>query len=162
MNRAQTIWAMAGLYATLTFAGAFVLGVVRVVLIAPLAGQVAAVMLELPVTLALSWIVCGWVMDRPWANRALLDRAAMGAAAFALVMALEMGMALLLFGQTPAGALQGLAAPAGLLGLAGQAAFALLPLAWRPKARIARAAPRPAATVERVVTCPAAWPHLDS
>lgn len=160
MSRARTIWVMAGLYATMTFAGAFVLGVARVILVAPLVGPVMAVMLELPLTLALSWLVCGWVMSRPWANRALLDRAAMGAAAFALVLALEMGMALLLFGQTPAGALQGLAAPAGLLGLAGQAVFAFLPLAWRPKRGGASATPRPS-PIERIVTCPAAWPHLD-
>ena len=155
MNRAQTIWTMAGLYAALTFAAGFLLGVVRVLLIAPLAGPVTAVMLELPVMLAVSWLICGWILDRPWAYRRFPDRAAMGVAAFALMMALEVTMALTIFGQSPAAVLKGLAAPAGVLGLAGQAAFAMLPLAWRP----------PLSTrtdnSERRATFPAAWPHLD-
>lgn len=156
MNRARTIWAMAGLYAALTFAAGFLMGVVRVLLIVPLAGAVTAVMLELPIMLAVSWLVCGWILDRPWAHRRLLDRAAMGVAAFALMMALEMTMALMIFGQSPTAVLKGLAAPAGVLGLAGQAAFAMLPLAWRPPAKTR------ASETELRATYPAAWPHLDS
>ncbi|MCI3133833.1 hypothetical protein [Phenylobacterium aquaticum] len=156
MNRAQTIWAMAGLYAALTFAAGVLMGAVRVMLIAPLAGAVAAVMLELPIMLAVSWLICGWILDRPWAFRRFLDRAAMGVAAFALMMALEMTMALTIFGQSPAAVLKGLAAPAGVLGLAGQAAFAMLPLAWRLPQSVR------APDAERRTTYPAAWPHLDS
>ncbi len=153
MSRAQTIWTMAGLYAALTFATGVLMGAARILLIAPLAGPIAAVMLELPIMLALSWLICGWIMDRPWAFRRLLDRAAMGVAAFALMMALEMGMALLVFGQSPAAVLKGLAAPAGVLGLAGQAAFAMLPLAWRPPVVIR------VQDTERRAAYPAAWPR---
>ena len=52
-------------YVTPVFAVAFVLGALRVTLVAPVAGPLLAVALEVPVVLALSWIVAG----REWISR---------------------------------------------------------------------------------------------
>lgn len=151
----HVIWAMAAAYAFPTFAAGVAMGAVRVLLIAPLVGPVGAVMLELPMMLAVAWCICGMVLEAPWASRRTLDRAAMGVAAFTLLMSLEMVMALLVFGQAPSEVFQGLAAPAGRLGLVGQAAFALLPLLPRPCAQ-----PPTARTASQ--TFPAAWPSADA
>jgi hypothetical protein len=63
----------------------------------PQTGALAAVALELPLVLALSWAVAGRVLRR-WPQA---PRAAIGALAFALLMLLELATALA-FGQTPA------------------------------------------------------------
>lgn len=111
-------------YAAAVFAAGFALGVLRVAWIAPAVGPLAAVALELPVMLAISWGVAGRVLAR-WSlprNR----RLAMGGLALALLLAAEAGLALTLGGTLP-GFLRGLATPPGVLGLAGQVAFALIP-----------------------------------
>lgn len=68
------------------FAVAFALGALRVTLVAPQTGALAAVALELPLVLALSWAVAGRVLRR-WPQA---PRAAFGALAFALLMLLEL------------------------------------------------------------------------
>lgn len=118
------VWRAAGVYFGVVFAAAFALGVLRVGVMAPALGQLAAVAVEVPVVLALSWIVAGrvlrrWPLDLP-------GRLAMGALAFALLMAAEASLALAL-GQALAGFVAAMAAPAGALGLAGQIGFAILP-----------------------------------
>lgn len=112
-------------YATAIFACGFVLGAVRVMWLAPRLGDVAAVAVELPPMLALSWWVAGRVLAR-WPLRPGGARLKMGAMAFALLIAFEVAMALA-FGGTPGGFLRGLATPQGSLGLGGQIVFALIP-----------------------------------
>lgn len=107
------------------FALAFVLGALRVTLVAPQTGPLIAVALEVPVVLALSWVVAGRALRR-WAL-AFRQRAALAALSFALLMALELATALA-FGQTPAQFLAAMTTPPGALGLAGQVGFALIPL----------------------------------
>jgi hypothetical protein len=51
----------------------------------------------------------------------------MGALAFGLLMALELGVSVLLFGNTPRAHLARYAETAALLGLAGQVVFGALP-----------------------------------
>ena len=128
MRRVQVIWAMAGLYALGAFFAGFGLGALRILVLTPLTGPVIAVMVELPVMLFISLAICRAILSQDWASRALSHRAAMGVAAFALLMTLEMLVGLLLFQQPVSGVFAALAAPAGLLGLAGQVLFALLPL----------------------------------
>ncbi|WP_149586917.1 hypothetical protein [Tabrizicola flagellatus] len=116
-------------YALPVFALAFCLGALRVTLVEPRIGPLAAVALEVPVVLALSWLVAGAVLRRwpqDWPRRL-----AMGALAFLVLMALELATALS-FGQSAAGFLAAMATPAGLLGLAGQVGFGLIP-ALRPQ-----------------------------
>ena len=111
------------------FAVAFLLGALRVTLVAPQTGPLLAVALEVPLVLALSWLVAGRVLGR-W-PLALPDRLAMGALAFALLMLAELTLALA-FGQTPARFLSDLATPPGALGLAGQIGFGLVPALRQP------------------------------
>ena len=51
-------------YVLPVFAVAFLLGALRVTLVAPRIGPLAAVALELPLVLALSWVVAGRVLRR--------------------------------------------------------------------------------------------------
>ncbi|MFN3994620.1 MAG: hypothetical protein ACK4IU_17140 [Tabrizicola flagellatus] len=118
-------------YVLPVFPLAFCLGALRVTLVEPRIGPLAAVALEVPVVLALSWLVAGAVLSR-WPQD-LSSRLAMGALAFLVLMALELATALA-FGQSAASFLAAMATPAGLLGLAGQVGFGLIP-ALRPQPR---------------------------
>ena len=117
-------------YVLPVFAVAFVLGALRVTLIAPALGPLPAVALELPLVLALSWAVAGrvlarWPLSKP-------RRGVLALAAFALLMLLEL-LTALAFGQTPAQFLAALLTPAGALGLAGQIGFGLILLVRQPR-----------------------------
>lgn len=110
-------------YTLPVFALAFGIGALRVTLVAPATGPLLAVALEVPVVLALSWIIAGRIRLPP----TVPQRAAMALLSFALLMALELGTALA-FGQSPARFFTAMTTPAGVLGLAGQIGFALIPL----------------------------------
>jgi hypothetical protein len=112
-------------YTAVTFAGGFALGVVRVTWLAPWVGDLAAVAMELPLMLALSWWVAGRVL-RHWTVPPGAARLAMGAMAFAALMAFEAATTLA-FGASLAAFLANLATPHGALGLAGQIGFAIIP-----------------------------------
>lgn len=116
-------------YFGLVFAAGFVLGTLRTLWLAPALGELGAVALELPVMLAVSWLACGAVLRRR-PLPALPDRAVMGASAFALLMAAEAALALALGVPLPAHLAAYAEAPRAL-GLAGQIAFALIPLVRR-------------------------------
>jgi hypothetical protein len=119
------------IYLAAIFALGFVLGTVRTLWLAPAVGHLAAVGLELPVMLGASW----WLARRLAARRPLPSRGAAllaGLIAFVLLMALELTLGVALFGQSTQQWLAALATPSGMLGLAGQALFALLPaLVWK-------------------------------
>jgi hypothetical protein len=112
-------------YVAPVFALAFAVGALRVMLVAPVTGPLLAVALELPVILALSWVVAGRVLRR-WPLGAG-QRCAMAVLAFTLLMLAELGTALA-FGQTSAQFLAALTTPPGALGLSGQIGFGLIPL----------------------------------
>lgn len=117
-------------YTLPVFAMAFVIGALRVTLVAPVTGPLLAVALEVPLVLALSWAVAGRVLRRwPLAGR---RRAAMALVSFAALMLLEF-LTALSFGQAPAQFLATMTSPAGGLGLAGQIGFALIPLIRQPR-----------------------------
>jgi hypothetical protein len=112
-------------YFLVGFATGFLLGTLRVSVVAPALGPVASVVLELPVILAVAWVACGWLTRSVPATAGA--RLAMGGLAFALLIAAEILLGLAL-GRLPIEQLRDLATPAGLLGLAGQVAFGLFPL----------------------------------
>lgn len=124
-------FAAGAVYVALVFAAGFVLGTVRVLALAPRLGELGAVAAETPVMLAVSWFACGWTLRRVAVPAKVIPRAVMGAAAFAFLMTAELALTVLAFGGTPASFLATFAAPAGALGLAGQVAFGLIPLARR-------------------------------
>jgi hypothetical protein len=114
-------------YFACVFAAGFALGVFRTLVLLPRMGAVPAVLIELPVILAAAWLICRHLLRQfPLEIR---GAAAMGLVAFVLLMLAEAGISLLLAGRTLAGHLALYAQAAHQLGLAGQVAFALFPLA---------------------------------
>ncbi len=108
------------------FAVAFVLGALRVTVLAPKVGPLAAVAIEVPLVLALSWVVAAHVLHR-WPQPSPLRHLGLGALAFGILMLLELAAALA-FGQSVTQFLAAMATPPGALGLAGQIGFGLIPL----------------------------------
>lgn len=118
-------------YFAVMFALGFALGTIRVVLLAPRLGAMTATLIELPVMLAASWFVCRWAVARwrvPWRPGA---RLAMGALAFALLIAAEIGLGILGFGRSAEAQIAAMLSPEGLAGIGGQLLFALFPLVRR-------------------------------
>jgi len=120
-------------YWAMVFALGFLLGIVRVTWVIPRIGLVPATLMELPLILAASWFAAGWLVRR-FAIARGREALAVGALAFAILMLAECALAGVLSGETPAQWLSGLGEPHALLGLAGQAVFALMPW-WRARAR---------------------------
>lgn len=115
------------LYFMAVFAAGFALGTLRVLVLLPRMGELAAVAVELPAMLALSWILAGWIVSRRRVPPAPGARLAMGGVALALLLMAEAGLGVLGFGQSLAQHLAHYATPAGALGLAGQLGFGLMP-----------------------------------
>jgi hypothetical protein len=115
-------------YFGIVFAAGFATGVVRGLWLAPRLGATGAVALELPVMLAVSWWAAGACAGWYGVPRRAGPRLAMGAQAFVLLQAAELGLSIVL-GRSRAQILDAYATTPGLLGLAGQVAFALIPLA---------------------------------
>ena len=128
-------------YFAVVFVAGFVLGTLRVLVVAPRLGEVAAVLAELPVMLAVSWTVCGWLLGRVALSGGWGYRLAMGGVALVLLLGAELGLSVLAFGRTIAEHLASYGSPAGALGLAGQVAFALFPLLRRTGGRAGAAPP---------------------
>jgi hypothetical protein len=122
-------------YWACVFALAFVVGALRVTWLAPRIGEVAAVLIEVPVILAASWIVAR-VLVRRFGIGSAGHALAMGAMAFALLMASEALLAVWI-GEGVAVWLAGMASTAGAIGLAGQVGFAVMPVVVRPATKLA-------------------------
>lgn len=112
-------------YVAAVFAAGFVLGVLRTLVLMPLLGALAAVLVELPLILTIAWLVCTRILMR-WP---LLPTSAlgMGAIAFLLLMGAEAGLSMLLAGRNLSEHLALYSQLPHQLGLAGQLAFALIP-----------------------------------
>ena len=123
-------------YGVIGFGFGFAFGVVRTMLVAPAIGAFAAVAIETPLMLAACAPLARWCLRR-WAIATPCAALLMGLAAFAALMVCEVLFGLAL-GQTPQTMLAALARPAGLLGLAGQFCFAMLPLGWTAVQRLPR------------------------
>jgi hypothetical protein len=122
-------------YALMTFAAGFLLGSVRTFAVAPHLGETAAVALEVPVILAISWLLTGWNVQWYRVGRRVLDRALMGAVAFLVLMTCEMALAVYVFGRGFSDELAKFRTPAGALGLGAQLIFATFPLLRLARAR---------------------------
>ena len=85
-------------YVAAVFAAGFVLGVLRTLVLVPLWGELAAVLVELPLILTIAWLVCTRILRR-WP---LLPPSAvrMGAIAFLLLMLAEAALSTLLAGRS--------------------------------------------------------------
>lgn len=118
------------LYFLTVFAIGFILGTLRVLVVIPRIGEVAAVLLEVPVMLALAWPICGVLLRRCGVS-AGAARVVMGGVAFSVLMMAEWGLAVLLFGQTSSQHWATYRTLPGQIGLLGQILFALLPILRR-------------------------------
>ena len=125
-------------YFLAVFAVGFVLGVLRTLFVARHVGVLAAVAIELPIVLAVAW----WVSARLQRGSSPTMRGAvlMGGTAFVLLMLAEASLSIALFGRTFAEHLSLYADANHQLGLAGQIAFALIPMMqvrhrWREGSR---------------------------
>jgi hypothetical protein len=114
-------------YFATIFALGFALGAIRTMLVAPRTGATVAVLMELPIMLVASW----WLARRIVRRMRLMPMQALGAGAlaFALLMIAEALLALALGNQDLGAWVADLFQTPGWIGLAGQIAFALFPLA---------------------------------
>lgn len=115
-------------YFILVFGAGFVLGTVRTLAITPNLGALPAVILELPLMLAVSWAACGWAIRRFSVPDGPSARLAMGASSFLLLIGGEILVSVLLSNRSPADHFALYRTLPVLLGLAGQIAYALFPL----------------------------------
>jgi hypothetical protein len=115
------------LYAIVVFSIGFILGTIRVLLLAPRLGETTAVIIEAPIMLAVSWFVCRWCVDRLNARRTIPTRSLMGLVAFLVLMSAEVGLGAVL-GRSLADQLAAYKSPSGAIGLTAQAIFAMFPV----------------------------------
>jgi hypothetical protein len=115
------------IYFAVVFSFAFLMGLFRVLVANPALGKTRAVLIELPLVLAISWISAGVLIARFGIFRNLTQRLAMGGLAFIVTMAAEIGFSVLVFGQPLSAYVESIWNPAGVLGLSGQLGFALIP-----------------------------------
>jgi hypothetical protein len=109
-------------YFSLVFAAGFALGTIRVLLIAPLWGELPAILFESPIMLFVSWLACGSSI-RVFGVRGRCAGLAMGTAAFALLMTAELALSLVAFGRSSAEYVRAYGTLAGTVGLTSQVAF---------------------------------------
>jgi len=125
IKAAMVYWAM-------IFALGFLLGAIRTYWIVPALGDVTiAVLAEIPFMLAASWW-CARTLVRRYAVDRTARRAVMGGLAFALLMAAEATVGLILAGESLSDWLTSLWHMPGILGFASQILFALFPLMQAP------------------------------
>ena len=120
-------------YALIVFLFGFALGAFRIFLVIPRIGETAAVSLEAPLILTASWFACRWCIDRLNVRRMLLVRSLMGIVAFAMLMTLEIGVSVIVFGRSVSEYAASYGSTAGEVGVLAQIAFAVLPViqVWR-------------------------------
>lgn len=120
-------------YFAIVFAAGFALGTVRVLLLVPQVGELAAALLELPIMLGISWYVCDKLIVRYQVPARIPPRLTMGAIGFGLLMLAELVFSLTLFGRSISDFAEALVTPHGSIGLGGQVVFGLMPvIARRP------------------------------
>ena len=115
-------------YFVALFALGFVLGTIRVMIVAPRFGQFAATLAEVPVMLTAAFFACRWAIRRWRVLPAIAVRWAMALCFLALLLSGEMLLGAILFERTVAEQYAAFATPAGLLGLTAQIIAALLPV----------------------------------
>ncbi|HXZ67629.1 MAG TPA: hypothetical protein VEH07_03480 [Alphaproteobacteria bacterium] len=115
-------------YFALVFACGFALGAIRTLILVPYTGELRAVVLELPLMLLASWVASSWLTARFSLGTALLPRAVMGGLAFVLLQGAELLLGCFMFGRPVTAFLPSFQDAPNLIGLAGQIAFALIPM----------------------------------
>ena len=115
-------------YFGMVFAAGFAFGSLRTLAIAPAIGETVAVVLELPVMLAVSWFAARWLAERFDVEASPEARLAMGGLAFALLMVAEASLSIFIFKRTLFQHFEIYRSLPVQIGLAGQIAFAFFPV----------------------------------
>jgi hypothetical protein len=115
-------------YFVIVFAIGFVLGAIRVLVLVPRIGELTAVLIELPLMLTASWIVCKSLITRFRVAPEVFDRIVMGASAFGFLLVAEIALSTCVFGSPIESTFVMYLTLPGLVGLCGQLAFAAIPL----------------------------------
>jgi hypothetical protein len=118
----------ASMYFLALFALGFVLGTLRVLVVAPHIGVLGATVLEVPLMLAAAWFGCRWTVRRWQVPDAKTARWVMAMWFLILLALFETLLGVALFGRSLAEQWSALATPAGMIGLTAQVIAALLPL----------------------------------
>ncbi len=116
------------LYFILVFAAGWIIGPIRVLLIAPRIGALGAVLIEAPIMAAAAAAAARWVVRRLGVPAAFRARASMSAVALLLLLAGEFAFAAPLRGQSLGQYASGFSTPAGYVSLALFALFGAMPL----------------------------------
>ena len=115
-------------YAVTVFSIGFLLGTIRVRLLAPHVGSTIAVSVEAPIILPASWYVSSIWMKRLVVSPEICTRIFVGAVAFVTLIVLELALSISLFHRSIGKYLADLRSPAGVMGLAAQVCFATFPV----------------------------------
>jgi hypothetical protein len=115
-------------YFGIVFAVGFLLGALRVLLLEPFLGDWGALLLEIPVMLALSWKTCQWSLEKLHVPPRVTSRAAMGTIAFLLLMAAELAISVVGFQRSVAEHVAMFQHAPTIVGLMAQVLFSLFPL----------------------------------
>jgi hypothetical protein len=114
-------------YAIIVFAIGFILGTIRVLLVAPRLGETTAVIIEAPMMLAASWFVCRWCVGRLSVRRTVPPRLLMGLVGFLVLMSAEVALGTVL-GRSLVDQVAAYKSTPGAIGLSAQMVFAVFPV----------------------------------
>ena len=115
-------------YFAIVYVLGFLLGTIRVLLLAPRTGEMGSVLLETPIILGASWIAARWCANRFAVPATVVPRLTMGGVAFELLIAGEIAVSTFVFGRAWESTVALYQTPPAIIGLAAQVVFALLPL----------------------------------
>ncbi len=115
-------------YFLLVFLVGFIFGIVRGVAVAPVIGEFAAVLIELPFILLVSWFGCTWITHAFAVPGRVAIRLNMGLVAFLLLLCAEALLSVFFLNLSLSEHFMQYMNPATQLGLSGQILFALFPL----------------------------------
>ncbi len=140
MSARKTVVLVGLAYFAVVFALGFAMGLIRVPFLAPVVGDLAAVLIELPIILTLAWLVCRKLLSSFDVPPTIGSRAVMGGLALVLLLIAEFVLSTIVFGISVTGHFLSYLSLPNALGLAGQFAFGFFPLiqmALSPTAGIA-------------------------
>ena len=115
-------------YFAVLFGAGTAFGLARVLFVSPHLGALGGVLVELPIMMALAWVVCGWLADHLQVGPRLAFRVAMGGTAFVLLIAAEVALSLVLGGRLTEVSVNSADEWAPAVGFAAQAAACAFPL----------------------------------
>ena len=115
-------------YAIIVFVLGFIIGTIRIFLLVPRVGETAAVAVETPVMLTLSWLMSLWIVGRLDVAPTFTTRMAMGVVAFVTLMVLELGLSIIVFHRSIAEHVATYSTSPGRIGLSAQILFAVFPV----------------------------------